>query len=81
MSLKRPALLLVYGQNPLRYFKASRGIIHIAVTIYVRFPLSLRNVKDLLHERGITDRLRSYGAAMKEIGNVALSEWRQLLAG
>ncbi len=25
----------------------------LAVMMYVRFPLSLRNVEDLLHERGI----------------------------
>jgi len=25
----------------------------LAVMLYVRFPLSLRNVEDLLHERGI----------------------------
>jgi putative transposase len=28
-------------------------VIRLAVMLYVRFPLSLRNVKDLLHERGI----------------------------
>jgi putative transposase len=36
-----------------RYFKTSPEIIHLAVMLYVRFPLSLRNVEDLLHERGI----------------------------
>ena len=35
------------------YFKTSPEIIRLAVMIYVRFPLSLRNVEDLLHERGI----------------------------
>jgi putative transposase len=35
------------------YFKASPEIIRLAVMMYVRFPLSLRNVEDLLHERGI----------------------------
>ena len=39
--------------NPFRYFKTSREIIRLAVMLYVRFPLSLRNVEDLLHERGI----------------------------
>ena len=28
-------------------------MIRLAVMLYVRFPLSLRNVEDLLHERGI----------------------------
>jgi putative transposase len=32
---------------------ASPEIIQLAVMLYVRFPLSLRNVEDLLHERGI----------------------------
>jgi putative transposase len=40
-------------KNPFRYFKTSREIIQLAVMMYVRFPLSLRNVEDLLHERGI----------------------------
>lgn len=31
----------------------SREIILLAVMMYVRFPLSLRNVEDLLHERGV----------------------------
>ena len=41
------------NQNPFRYFKTSPEIIRLAVMMYVRFPLSLRNVEDLLHERGI----------------------------
>ena len=39
--------------NAFRYFKTSPEIIRLAVMLYVRFPLSLRNVEDLLHERGI----------------------------
>lgn len=39
--------------NRFRYFKTSPEIIRLAVMMYVRFPLSLRNVEDLLHERGI----------------------------
>ena len=40
-------------RNPFRYFRTSPEIIRLAVMMYVRFPLSLRNVEDLLHERGI----------------------------
>jgi putative transposase len=40
-------------KSPFRYFKTSPEIIRLAVMMYVRFPLSLRNVEDLLHERGI----------------------------
>lgn len=40
-------------RSPFRYFKTSPEVIRLAVMMYVRFPLSLRNVEDLLHERGI----------------------------
>lgn len=40
-------------RNPFRYFKTSPEIIRLAVMMYIRFPLSLRNVEDLLYERGI----------------------------
>jgi putative transposase len=40
-------------RNPFRYFKTPPEIIRLAVMRYIRFPLSLRNVEDLLHERGI----------------------------
>jgi putative transposase len=40
-------------RSPFRYFKTSPEIIRLAVMLYVRFPLSLRNVEDLLHERGV----------------------------
>ena len=36
-----------------KYFYSSAEIICLAVMLYVRFPLWLRNVEDLLHERGI----------------------------
>ncbi len=38
---------------PFRYFKTSPEAIRLAVILCIRFPLSLRNVEDLLHERGI----------------------------
>lgn len=41
------------ARSPFRYFKTSPEIIQLGVLMYVRFPLSLRNVEDLLHERGI----------------------------
>jgi putative transposase len=40
-------------RSPFRYFKTSSEINRLAVMMYVRFPLSFRNVEDLLHERGI----------------------------
>ena len=41
------------NRSPFKYFKTSPEIIRLAVMLYVRFPLSLRNVEDLLDERGI----------------------------
>ena len=46
-------------RNPFLYFKNSPEIIRLAVMMYVRFPLSLRQVEDLLHERGIDVRALS----------------------
>ncbi len=40
-------------RSPFRYFKTGPEVIRLAVMMYIRFPLSLRNVEDLLHERGI----------------------------
>ena len=37
--------------NPFRYFRTSPEIIRLAVMLYVSFPLSLRNVEDLLYAR------------------------------
>ena len=39
--------------NPFRYFNGSPEVIRLVVMMYVRYPLSLRNVEDLLAERGI----------------------------
>jgi putative transposase len=40
-------------RNAFRYFKTSPEVIRLAVMMYIRFPLSLRQVEDLLNERGI----------------------------
>ena len=39
--------------SPFQYFNSPPEIIHLAVMLYVRFRLSLRNVEDVLFERGI----------------------------
>jgi len=39
--------------NPFHYFKTSREVNQLELIMYVRFQLSLRNVEDLLHERGL----------------------------
>ena len=40
-------------KNPLRYFNSSPEVFRLAVMMYIRYPLSLRQVEDLLSERGI----------------------------
>ncbi len=40
-------------RTPFYRFNSSPEIIRLVVMMYVKFPLSLRNVEDLLHERGI----------------------------
>jgi putative transposase len=39
--------------SPFRYFNSSPEVIRLVVMMYVCLPLSLRNIKDLLVERGI----------------------------
>ena len=38
--------------NPFRYFDRSPEVIRLVLMMYVKYPLSLRNVEDLLAERG-----------------------------
>jgi len=40
-------------RNPFRYFNSSPEVIHLTVMFYIRDPLSLWQVEDLLFERGI----------------------------
>ena len=39
--------------NPVRYFNSSPEVIRLAVMMVIRYPLSLRQVEDILFERGI----------------------------
>jgi putative transposase len=40
-------------RSPFRCFKTSPEVIRLAMMMYIRFPLSLGNVEDMLNERGI----------------------------
>ena len=40
-------------KNPFRYFNSSPEVIRLTVMMYIRYPLSLRQVEDILFERGI----------------------------
>ena len=75
LELCREALyrLRTTKYSPFRYFKTSPEIIRLAVILYVRFPLSLRNVEDLLHERGI-------GVGLTQAATVAIYNERILLS-
>ena len=37
--------------NPFRYFNSSSVVIRLAVMMYIRYPLSLRQVEDILFKR------------------------------
>ena len=63
--------------SPFRYFKTSPEIIRLAVMLYVRFPLSLRNVEDLLHERGIEISHKTIRFWWNRFGPIFASEIRR----
>ena len=64
-------------RNPFRYFKTSPEIICLVVMMYIRFPLSLRNVEDLLHERGIDISHETVRFWWNRFGPMFASEIRQ----
>ncbi len=49
----------------------------LAVMMYVRFPLSLRNVEDLFHERGIDESYETVRAWCNRFGPVFAAEIRK----
>ena len=63
--------------NLFKYYKTSPEIIRLAVLMYVRFPLSLRNVEDLLHERGIDISYETVRAWWNKFGPVFASDIRK----
>lgn len=64
-------------KNPFRYFKTSPEVIRLAVMMYVRFPLSLRQVEDLLHERGIDVSYETIRAWWNRFGRMFAAEIRK----
>ena len=48
--------------NPFRYFNSSPEVIRLVGMMYVRYPLSLRNVEDLLASAGSTSATRPSGS-------------------
>jgi putative transposase len=66
--------------NPFRYFNSSPEVIRLVVMMYVRFPLSLRNVEDLLFERGIDICHETVRLWWTRFGPLFASEIRKLRA-
>lgn len=64
-------------RDPFKYFHSSPEIIRLAVMMYVRFPLSLRNVEDLLHERGIDISHETVRFWWNRVGPVFAAEIRR----
>ena len=64
-------------KNPFRCFKTSPEIIRLAVLMYVRYPLSLRQVEDLLHERGIDNCHETVRAWWTRLGPLFAKEIRK----
>ena len=64
-------------RSPFRYFKTSPKIPRLAVMLYIRFPLSLRNVEDLLHERGVDVSHETIRYRWHRFGPMVASEIRK----
>ena len=68
-------------RSPFRYFKTSPEIIRLAVMLYIRFPLSLCNVEDPLHERGIAISHETVRYWWNRFGPMFSSQIQKGLAG
>ncbi len=63
-------------RGPLRYVKTSPEVIRLAVMLCIRFPLSLRNVEDLLQERGIEVSRETVRVWWRRFGPMVAAEIR-----
>ena len=57
--------MALHEPSPFRYFNSSPEVIRLGVMMYVKYPLSLRNVEDLLAERGVDT---SHEGSVKPMG-------------
>jgi putative transposase len=62
---------------PFKWFKTSPDISRLAVMMYVRFPISLRNVEDLLHDRGVEMSHETVGFWWHRFGPMFAAEIRK----
>ncbi len=68
-------------QNPFKYFNSSPEIIRLAVMYYVKYPLSFRQVEDILLERGIDICHETVRFWVNRFGPKFASEIRKKRAG
>ena len=66
------------NQLSFSYFKTSPEIVQLAVMLYVRFPLSWRNVEDLLHKRSLDASYEPVGYWWHRFASQFVSEIRKL---
>jgi len=64
-------------RNPFRYGKTSAEVIRLVVMMTIRFPLSLRQVEGLLHERGVDISYETVGAWWNRFGPMFAAEIRK----
>ena len=74
--------------NPFCYFNSSPKVIRLAVMMYIRYPSSLRQVEDLLFERGTGVRACNIVDSIAQLwpnrlGNLGLAPlgWRETVTG
>jgi len=72
---------MAWAGTPLRYFRTSPESVRFMMMLYIRFPLSLRNVENLLRERvkGIWSRVKTQAQSCRRYA-AALAEWHQFSA-
>lgn len=68
-------------RSPFRYFRTSPEIIRLAVMLYVRFKLSVRNVEDLLRKRGIDFSRETVRPWRQRVGRMFAVEIRRKSGG
>ena len=64
-------------RNPFEYFKTSPEVIRLAVMMYIRLPLSFRQVEELLHERGIDKSYETVRVWWNRFGPMSAAEIRK----
>ena len=66
-----------WRRNPFQYFKTSPEVIRLAVMMYIRFPMSFREVEELLHERGVEISYETVRAWWNRFGPMFAAETRK----